>query len=108
MKYEVILTEQAEADLRGIFEYIAFELHAPENATRQLERIEARILLLADYPERFKLYEREPWKSRNTRVISVDNFVIFYIADKSKSVVTVIRVMYSGRDVEKQLDEYTK
>ena len=32
MKYDVTFTEQAENDLRGIFEYIAFELLSPENA----------------------------------------------------------------------------
>ncbi len=37
-----------------------------------------------------------------------DNYVIFYIPDKTKKLVTVIRVMYSGRDVDKQLDEFTK
>ena len=31
----------------------------------------------------------------------VDNYVIFYIPDKTKKLVTVIRVMYSGRDVDK-------
>ena len=36
------------------------------------------------------------------------NYVIFYIPDKTKKLVTVIRVMYSGRDVDKQLDEFTK
>ena len=54
------------------------------------------------------IYEREPWKSRNTRVVPVDNYAIFYIPDKTKKLVTVIRVMYSGRDVDKQLDEFTK
>ena len=41
------------------------------------------------------------------RVVPVDNCVIFYIPDKSKKLVTVIRVMYSGRDIDKQLDEST-
>ena len=108
MKYGVTLTEQAESDLRGIFEYIAFELLSPENATGQLERIEEKILSLGEYPKRFRLYEREPWKSRNTRVAAVDNYVIFYIPDTTKKLVTVIRVMYSGRDVDKQLDKFTK
>ena len=107
MTDDVVLAEQAEADLKGIFEYIAFELLAPENAAGQLDRIEEIILSLADYPERFRLYEREPWKSRNTRVVPVDNYVIFYIPDTDNAVVTVIRVMYSGRDVDKLLDELT-
>ncbi len=108
MKYDVILTEQAESDIRGIFEYIAFELLAPLNAAGQLDRIEAKILSLSDFPEKYRLYEREPWKSRNTRIVAVDKYVIFYIPDRSKSVVTVIRVMHSGRDVKKQLDEFTR
>ena len=107
MTDDVVLAEQAEADLKGIFEYIAFELLAPENAAGQLDRIEEIILSLSDYPERFRLYEREPWKSRNTRVVPVDNYVIFYIPDTDNAVVTVIRVMYSGRDVDKLLDELT-
>ena len=107
-KYDVTFTEQAENDLRGIFEYIAFDLLSPENAAGQLDRIEEKILSLGEYPEKFRQYEREPWKSRNTRVVPVDNYVIFYIPDKTKKLVTVIRVMYSGRDVDKQLDEFTK
>ena len=59
MKYDVILTEQAEIDLRGIFEYIAFELFAPENAAGQLDRIEEKILSLMDHPEKFRIYYRE-------------------------------------------------
>ncbi len=30
MMYEVEVSEQADSDLRGIFEYIAFELQSPE------------------------------------------------------------------------------
>ena len=31
--YDIVLSDQAEIDLRGILEYIAFELQAPENAS---------------------------------------------------------------------------
>ena len=31
MIYEVEVSEQADSDLRGIFEYIAFELQSPKN-----------------------------------------------------------------------------
>ena len=47
IKYEVITTEQAECDLRGIFEYIAFELMAPGNAAGQLDRLEKGIVVFA-------------------------------------------------------------
>ena len=44
MIYDIVISDQAEIDLRGIFEYIAFELQAPENASGQLDRLEACIM----------------------------------------------------------------
>ena len=43
MIYDIVISDQAEIDLRGIFEYIAFELQTPENASGQLDRLEACI-----------------------------------------------------------------
>ncbi len=43
MTYRVALTEQADSDLRGIYEYIAFSLLEPENAAGQLDRLEENI-----------------------------------------------------------------
>lgn len=37
MIYEVIATSQADADLRSIYEYIAYELLSPDNAAGQLD-----------------------------------------------------------------------
>ena len=71
MIYEVEVSEQADLDLRGIFEYIAFELQSPENASRQLDRLEEQILSLDTMPERYRQYENEPWKSRRLRILPV-------------------------------------
>ena len=108
MIYEVELSEQADSDLRGIFEYIAFELQALENASGQLERLEEQILSLDTIPERYRKYEKEPWKTRGLRVLPVDNYVILYIPDSDKKVVTILRVMYAGRDIDNQLNLHTK
>ena len=107
MIYEVITTDQADADLRGIYEYIAFELLSPDNAAGQLTRLEERIVRLEEFPEKFRHYEKEPWHSRGLRVMSVDNYQVFYIPDKDAGIVTVIRVMYAGRDVDSQLEGHT-
>lgn len=40
MIYEVVTTRQADADLRGMYEYIAFELLSPDNAAGQFDRLE--------------------------------------------------------------------
>ena len=107
MIYQVSTTEQAGADLRGVYEHIAFELLSPDNAAGQLDRLEEHIIGLENFPEKFKPYEKEPWHSRGLRVMPVDNYLVFYIPDKETRIVTVIRVMYAGRDVDDQLINHT-
>ena len=101
MKYRIEMTQQAGIDLRGIYEYIAFELMSPQYALQQVERIEAQIQKLNHLPERFRIYEKEPWKSRKLHQVGVDNFIIFYFV--GQEVVTLIRIMYGGRDIDEQL-----
>ena len=108
MIYEVEVSQQADSDLRGIFEYIAFELQSPKNASGQLDRLEKQILSLNTMPERYRRYEKEPWKSRGLRVLPVDNYVVLYIPDCDKKVVTILRVMYAGRDIDSQLKIHTR
>lgn len=88
MIYEVIITDQANADLRGIYEYITFELLSPDNAAGQLDRLEEHILGLEEFPEKYRLYGNEPWHSRGLRVMPVDNYLVFYIPDKDTGSVT--------------------
>ncbi len=108
MIFEVEISAQADVDLRVIYEYIAYELQSPENASGQLDRLEENIMKLDQMPERFRQYEKEPWHSRGLRIMPVDNYCVLYIPDTEKAVVTIIRVMYGGRDIEAQLQKYTK
>jgi toxin ParE1/3/4 len=63
--------------LRGIYEYIVFTLYEPEVAAGQLDRIESAIMSLDEIPERFRLYEKEPWHSRGLRQFPIDNYIFF-------------------------------
>ena len=96
MKYKVMYTAGAKKDLRNIFRYISEELLAPENAAGQTERI---------MPNRNRLYEEEPWHSRGLRFFPVDNYLVFYKTDDETEIVYVVRIMYGGRDVHKQLSQ---
>lgn len=53
-RYETAISCQAEQDLREIFEYIAFELLAPESANSQLTRLERAIGKLETFPEKHR------------------------------------------------------
>ena len=57
-KYEVKITDEALADMEKIYEYIANQLSAPENALGQYNRIADAILTLDSFPDRFALLNR--------------------------------------------------
>lgn len=107
-KYEVIIADQADQDLRGIYEYIAYKLLSPENAEGQLNRLEIAIEKLSVFPKGHRIYEEEPWCNRNLRVLPVDNYVVFHIPNNDELTVTVIRVIYGGRNIEEQLNRFTR
>ena len=99
MKYKVMYTAGAKKDLRNIFRYISEELLAPENAAGQTER------MLDTMPNRNRLYEEEPWHSRGLRFFPAGNYLVFYKTDDETEIVYVVRIMYGGRDVHKQLNQ---
>ena len=104
MSYAVNVSRQAQLDMKTIYEYIALVLVEPVIAEKQFARIEQAISSLDNMPERFRQYDKEPWRSCNLRVMPVDNFLAFYIVDNTSSIVTVIRIMYGVRNIEKELN----
>lgn len=42
-------------------------------------------------------------ETKGLRKLPVDNFIVFYIATTEDGIVTVIRVMYGGRNIDEQL-----
>lgn len=98
--YRVAYSIEALDDLREIYAYIANELFAPETATAQLARIQKEIRSLDFMPARYVSVEWEPWHSMQMHQLPVDNFVVYYLINDEKKRVTVVRVIYGGRDVE--------
>ncbi len=104
-EWTVVYTEQAERDLRSIFEYIAFSLLEPEIAKNQSRRIMDMVEKLNETPLRYHLYEKDPWHSKGLRVLPIDNYLVFYLPVEAKITVVVIRIIYGGRDIEEQLQQ---
>lgn len=65
------------------------------------------IRLLDEMPMRHRLYDDEPWHSQGVRFFPVDNYLVFYLPDETKNTVYIVRIIYSGRDIKKQLSETT-
>ena len=105
MRYNIVYSAEARQDLRNIYQYIAYELLEPGIAGAQVDRIMKTIRSLDEMPMRHRLYEEEPWYSRGLRFVPVDNYIAFYLPVESDAVVNVVRIMYGGRDIRKQLTE---
>jgi len=105
MMYAVEYAESAKQDLRDIYGYISDALLEPAIAANQTNRIMDGADSLCHMPLRHRLYDKEPWRSRGLRVFPVDNYVVLYLHDESKQTVTITRIMYGGRDIDRQLTE---
>ena len=105
MSWTVIYSDRAQRDLKCIYDYIALVFWLPETAAKQNERIMDKIASLEEMPMRHRLYDAEPWHSRDLRFFPIDNFLVFYLTDKKEKTVSVVRIMYNGRDSRKELGE---
>ena len=103
----IVYSYTARQDLRDIYEYIAFTLLAPEAARSMADRIMEAARSLADMPERRALYKDEPWYSRGIRFLPVKRYLLFFTVDAATETVSILRILYSGRDLSRQLEEET-
>lgn len=96
--YKVVVTDQAKQDLNGIAHYIAVDLQEPITALNQIKRIRAEVFALESMPERYGLVQDEYLAAQGIRKVSVDNYLVFYTADKANQTVSIVRVLYGRRD----------
>ncbi len=102
-KYIVDITDEALADMDALYQYIAVELKAPENAMGQYNRIAKAILTLDSFPDRYGLFECEPEHSMGMHKMVIDNYSVCYVIDPG--VVTVTDVLYGASDLHKRVQD---
>ncbi len=105
MNWKIQYSASSREDLRWILEYIAYELLSPEYAARQVERIMKAVRSLENMPMRHSVYSEEPWKTKQVRFLPVDNYIIFYLPKDETNTVNIIRIIYGGRDIKRQIKE---
>ncbi|EEJ53569.1 plasmid stabilization system protein, RelE/ParE family [Mobiluncus mulieris 28-1] len=97
--YRVIYAPLAYLDLRDIYAYIALDLESPDAAQNQIDRIQDQVSTLEFMPYRHAVVDWEPWRSQEVHRLPVNRYVVFYTIDEPIRLVTVIRVVYSGRNL---------
>ena len=102
--YSVVYSPEALNDLKDIYAYIAQELLVPDTALNQVNRIRKEIRSLDFMPSRYALVDWEPWKSMGMHKVPVDSFVVFYTVNSDSMTVAIIRIVYGGRDIDRQIE----
>ena len=105
---KIVYTNTARRDLHSIYEYITYTLLSPDAARNTTEKIMVAIRTLESMPERNPLYKEEPWHSQGVHFIPVRNYLVFYTINKEHDTVSIVRIMYKGRDVSRQLKDTTE
>lgn len=103
--YDIIITPDAEEDLKEVREYITSTLHEPHIALRYIQSIRKEIAKLSFLAKSIAPISEEPWHSRGLRKILAQNFFVYYRVDESLERVFVLNVVYAKRDQEEVLKE---
>ena len=99
-RYEIIYSSKALGDLDSIYSYITYNLLSNLTAQNYIKRIHTEILSLDIFPERYAKVDLKPWDSAEVHKLPVGKFIVFYMVDNKKMQVTVLRIIYGGRDIE--------
>lgn len=96
--YSLYYTQNADNDLSEIYSYIAYHIKEPDIALKQINRIRSRIRSLNQMPYR---YPPITLKATNINVhrATIDNYLIYYNVNEEKQLVTILRIVYKGRNL---------
>lgn len=103
MIYTVEITEKAQDDLAEIIKYVSSVLDAPVAAKKLYNDIKECIYSLSQMPERYKEYDSEKYESYNLRMVSVNNYCVFYTVDNNKRIVYIVSILFGRMDLEKHI-----
>ena len=98
-KYKVKINPKAIRELDSIYQYIANEKLAPENAKGQIDRIKKAILNLDSFPESHQERNEGRYAEKGYRQLLIDNYIIIFRIDETCKVVYVVTIQYQGRNL---------
>ncbi len=98
MDYTVKMTSFAINQVREIKRYITYAFSAPDIAEKYVKKIEEGILSLEFMPERCPIVEYEQWRLKKIRMLTINNFIVYYYVDNNEQNVWVIAVFYGKSD----------
>ncbi len=98
-KYKVKANPRAIRELDSIYEYIANEKLAPENAQGQVDRIKKAILGLDTFPESHQERNEGRYAGKSYRQLLIDNYIAIFRIDEPHKTVYVVTIQYQGQNL---------
>ena len=98
-KYKVKINPGAIRELDHIYEYIANEKLAPENAKGQVDRIKKAVLSLDTFPQSHQERNEGRYAGKGYRQLLVDNYIAIFRIDELQKTVYVVTIQYRGRSL---------
>lgn len=104
-QYTVSLTRPAVRDLGEITYHVAHILKVPQTARNLRDALEQGILSLSQFPARCPLVSDMPYRQKGVRRLLVENYAVFYLVDKDRRMVSILRILYNRREWQRFLEE---
>lgn len=98
-KYKVKVNPRAIHELDHIYEYIAKEKLAPENANGQVDRIKKAVFSLDTFPQSHQERNEGRYAGKGYRQLLVDNYIVIFHIDELHKTVYVVTIQYQGRNL---------
>ena len=98
-KYKVMINPRAIGELDNIYEYIANEKLAPENAKGQVDRIKKAVLNLDTFPQSHQERNEGRYAGKSYRQLVIDNYIAIFRIDEPHKTVYVVTIQYQGRNL---------
>ena len=95
-KYNVKVNPRAIHELDCIYEYIANEKLAPENAKEQVDRIKKAILGLETFPQSHQERNEGRYAAKGYHQLLIDNYIAIFRIDEPNKTVYVLTIQYQG------------
>lgn len=101
--YKIEYLPAAQNDLLEILKYIAVNLANKKAATEITKEIVAKIDGLAEFPYKNAVYNPIRPLNYEYRKLPVKNYLVFYRVDEDLKLITVVRLIYGRRNVNRIL-----
>lgn len=98
MKYKIVRTDKADEQLREIIFYIAEDSGSVDLALNYLDKIEAAINNLEDFPMSGSIPRYSILRKQGYRVLIVERHLIFYKVNEDKRIVIFYAIVDGRRE----------